>query len=373
MKQQYSKLVGLLIILLGLLQTNTITAKKEYVKTYEETYSISEGGKVELDNRYGKINIRTWSKNEVNIKVSVLVNTNSESQAESTFDRIKINFSNTPSNVSAKTTIDSKKSFWNFLQRWWGDADLSIDYEVYMPANVDLDVENKYGDLESASVEGNVVLDVKYGNFTIDHAAANLTVKLAYGNGVVAKANNTDVDLAYGKLRINDANIVTIDSKFSKITIESANKIDSDSGYDQYQLGDIGELINEGKYDNFHIDKLEVLNIVTKYTKVVIDELSHQLYSRQNYGGLTVENVTSAVTSIDAEGKYTGIRVNLSELPSFHLEADTRYTSLSTPDDIQFTKQIRENNEHYFEGYRGDSNSAVRIRLSAEYGGLKIR
>ena len=360
-------------MLVHLLLVGTMMAKKEYVKTYEETYALESGGKVDLENRYGQIDIRTWSKNEVNIKVSIKVNTSSDSKAESTFERIKIAFDKSGKVVSASTVIDSQKSFWNFLQRWWGDADLSINYEVSMPATANLEVDNKYGDLKAPSLEGDVVLNVKYGNFTLDHAASDLLVDLGYGNGVVAKANNANVDLSYGKIRINDANEVIVNSKFSKVTIESANKVTSESGYDGYDLGDIGVFINDGKYDNIKIQKVEELTVDTKYTKVNVNELTISVYGRHGYGGLTIDNVASSVKEIDVKGKYTGFEIDLSGLPNYLIEADTRYTKLYLPEGINTTKVIRENNEHYVEGYKGNNATDVRVKLSAEYGGLRLR
>ena len=372
MKQLYFRNI-LLLLLAGLTFIGSGIAKKEFVKTYEESYTLDKGGKVDLENIYGQIDIRTWSKNEVNIKVSIKVNTSSDSKAESTFERIKIAFGNSGGVVSAKTIIDSQKSFWNFLQRWWGDADLRINYEVNMPAFANLEVENKYGDLKAASVDGNVVLNIKYGNFTLDHAASDLIVDLGYGNGVVAKANQANVDLAYGKIRINDANEVVIDSKFSKVTIESANQITSESGYDGYDLGDVGIFINEGKYDNIKIQKVEELSVETKYTKVDVNELTISAFARLSYGGLTIDNVASSVTEIDAKGKYTGFEIDLGGLPNFQLEADTKYTKLYLPDGINTTKVIRENNEHYVEGFRGNNTTDVQVKLSAHYGGLRLR
>ena len=362
-----------LSLLVFFVSLQALIAKQEYVRTYEQSYSLSADGKVDIENRYGQVQVKTWAKNEVSFKVSVRVNTASESKAESTFDRIKINFDKVGNVASAETEIDSKKSFWNILQRFWGDADLSIDYEVFMPETADLELENKYGDSEVASLNGHVTLDIKYGNFTLDHAAEDLLVNLGYGNGVVAQANRASVDLSYGKIRINDANTLDIDSKFSKVTVESANQIISDSKYDGYDLGDIGVFSNDGKYDNIKIDQLEELTIETSYTKVEVNELTIKAYGRFTYGGLQIDNVAASVEGIDVEGKYTGIEIDLAGLPQYRLQADTKYTKMHAPQGLEITKRMEENNETYVEGFRGSQNSPVRIRLTAHYGGLRLR
>ena len=114
-----------LMLALCLMLVNTVLqgAKSEYTKTYTKTYSLDSGGKVNIENIHGHVNINTWNKSEVYIKVTITVDASSERKAEEDFERIEIDFSNDSRNVSAKTTIDNKKSTWWFIQSWWDDDD----------------------------------------------------------------------------------------------------------------------------------------------------------------------------------------------------------------------------------------------------------
>ncbi len=356
-----------------LLVSSPLVAKKEYTKTFEETFSLSADGVVHLQNKYGSVNVYTWEQPQVNIKVTIRVNTSSDSKADEVFNRVTINFDNRSDFVSATTEIDSQKSFWNFLKSWWGDADLAIDYEVSMPASAGLELENQYGNCEIENLDGNAILDIKYGNFTLDQVAGELKVDLSYGNGVVAKANKTIADLAYGKLRINDANTIDIESKFSKVTVESANRITSESKYDGYDLGDIGDLYNEGKYDKFKIAKLEKLFIETDYTQVDIDELLLSVSAEMTYGGLSVHRIGNTLENVDIESRYTGVELALNNVPSYQLTAETKYCKVHEPNDLTVEKQISEGSHYYLQGYKGSRNGAVSINIDAEYGGVKLR
>ncbi len=370
--RHYSSLLALAILVLGL--TGDLSAKRDYTKTFEESFALAEGGKLNIENLHGTVDIATWSKNEVEIKVTVTVSANSDRKAEDLFDRVQIDFSNSDNYVSAETQVRSKKSAWWFFQSWWGgSADLDIDYVVFMPASANLEVDNKYGDVELEDVSGKVSLNVKYGNVKIDHASSLLILDLAYGNGVIAQANEVTIHLSYGKVRVNDANRVDIDSKFSKVTIESANEVISESAYDGYDLGDIGVLRNEGKYDNFKVDKLEQLDIYTKYTTVRVETIVTGIQANMTYGGITLDRILGSTNEIKIDARYTGIELDLDDLTDYSFDLESHYTSVTLPQNLEVERRAKHNNHLDVTGYYGDQKENCIIEIDAEYGALKIR
>lgn len=348
-------------------------AKSEYTKTYTKTYSMATDGKVNIENIHGQVNIRTWDKGEVYIKVVITVDASSERKAEEDFDRIEIDFSNDSRYVSAKTTIDNKKSTWWFIQSWWDDDDIKIDYEVSMPSGASLELSHKYGNADLGDFNSDVRINHKYGDLTINHVAGNLDMDVSYGNASVAKANISDINIAYYKLRLNDANKVVIDSKYSQVYIESANEIISESSYDGYHLGDIGSISNEGKYDNFEVDKIESLNISTKYTKINLEYLLGRLNADMAYGGLEIDRLDPGFNEVIISSRYTGLEIDTDDVPSYRVDVQGRYTGVNLPNDFETTRDQKDNNSVTLVGYRGSANAKGEIKVRAEYGGLKLR
>ena len=74
------------------LQAAPDVARQDYERKYSESYPVNADGTVSLTNRYGEINVETWAQNKVQIDVRVRVTASSKDKAESTFDRITINF-----------------------------------------------------------------------------------------------------------------------------------------------------------------------------------------------------------------------------------------------------------------------------------------
>lgn len=366
-----ANLIISLVILLG--SVTFVTAKSEYTKTYSKTFTLSPDGKVDIENIHGQVNINTWNKNEVSIKVVITVNASSERKAEDDFERIDIKFSNDNQFVSAKTTIDSKRSSWWFIQSWWDDDDVRIDYEVSMPAAAKLELSHKYGNAALGSFQGDVLISHKYGDVSIDHVSGYLDMDMAYGNGVVAKANDARLDLSYYKLRMNEAHNVDISSKYSQFHIESANQIISKSSYDGYHLGEVGRMSNEGKYDNIEADKIEYLSINTKYTKINLEYLRNQLQAEMSYGGLEIDRLDAGFQEIQITSRYAGLEIDASDVPNLKVDVQGRYTGVDLPGNIDTSRDQRENNSINVVGQRGSAAAKAMIRVRAEYGGLKIR
>lgn len=359
-------------LLVFLMSISASAGNSEYTKTYTKTYSLADGGKVNIENMHGRVNISTWNKSEVYIKVVITVDASSERKAEEDFDRINIDFSNDSRYVSAKTTINTKKSNWWFIQSWWDDNDVRIDYEVSMPANAKLELTHKYGNADLGSFSGDVFVSQKYGDLSIDEVAGYLDLDLAYGNASVARANNSSIEVAYYKLRMNDANKITINSKYSQVHIESANEIISESSYDGYHLGDIGRMSNEGKYDNMEIDKIEQLDINTKYTKVNLQYLVRQLKAEMSYGGLEVDRLDNGFSEISITSRYTGLEIDASEATNYKIDVQGKYTGVKIPTNLTTSRDQRENNSITVIGHHGSSSAQASIWVRAEYGGLKI-
>lgn len=356
-----------------LLPILALAAKSEYTKTYTKTFNLDRDGHVNIENIHGHVSINTWDKAEVYIKVVVTVDASSERKAEEDFERIDIDFSNDSRNVSARTSIDNKKSTWWFIQSWWDDDDIKIDYEVSMPSTAGLQLSHKYGNADLGTFSGDVEINHKYGDLTINHVAGRLDLDVSYGNATIAKANVSEMSIAYYKLRLNDANKVTIDSKYSQIYIDSANEIISESSYDGYHLGDIGALSNEGKYDNFEIEKIESINIYTKYTKINLEYLVNRIVADMSYGGLEIDRLDGSFDEIGINSRYAGLEINLDDVPAYRLDVEGKYTGVSVPSDLETTRDIKDGNHHTLVGYRGNSSAKGEIRVRAEYGGLKVR
>ena len=369
------KNVLLLFLIIGVAKVNTQAntllpgIKTEFTKTVKKNYKMSADGDVTLSNKYGRINLKTWDRNEVVIEVTITAHARNESAANDIFNRINIDFANGSDYVKAETQIETQKS------SWWssGDkGDFRIDYEVSMPKAASLDLSNKYGDSEIAAIGGDANIVVKYGNFNILAVGKDTKIDLGYGNGTVGEINDAEIVIKYSKIKLKAAEHVNVDSKYSKVYIDKANKIRSASKYDTYELGELEELSNEGKYDHFEIEKVNHITAYSKYTDFKIEELYSEGVFELSYGGLAIESLKKGFKIVSMDCEYTDCKIYLDDNAAFQLDAISDYASINYPGDMEVTVEKTKNSNQEVKGYRGNASAGM-IKARLRYGGLKVR
>ncbi len=368
------KINVLLCFLLSSISTISIAAnelpgkKTEYTKEIKKSFKIASDGTVDLSNKYGNINLKTWNKNEVSIAVTIKVNARNESAANDIFDRINIGFSNSNSLVSAETQIESQKS------SWWGDGDkgdFRIDYVVSMPESCNLDLANKYGDAFIAAIDGSADISIKYGNFDLEGVGKASKVYLGYGSGNIGSVKGLDADVNYSKFKVKKTDEVSLNTKYSKIYIDEATDIRSYSKYDTYDLGYIKSLRNEGKYDHYEIEGAESVRVESKYSQFEIEELSEEAKFDLRYGGFIIEDLKSGFSLVEVEGSHTNGKIYMEDKVAFRLEASCDYGSVKYPSDTNVSYENNRDSKHDVKGSRGSGGGLIKANLS--YGGLKVR
>lgn len=369
------KSVLMLFLLMGTVNVDvqakiTPVKKTEYTKSVKKEFDMNKNGEVDLINKYGNINLVTWSSNKVKIDVTITVNARSESSANDIFDRINIDFSNSSSFVKAETIIESSNK-----SSWWGSgdkADFRIDYQVSIPDAASLNLNNKYGDSKISGIGGDADIVVKYGNFNLESVSGNTNINLGYGNGSIGKTNEIGVDVKYSKIELKEASLVDIESKYSKIYINKATRIKSESKYDNYDLGELIELRNQGKYDHFEIEAVEKITALSKYTHFKINELSRAGEFDLRYGGVKIENLLKGFDDIFLDCEYTECKIYMDDNVDFVLDAVGDYSSIHYPSGMNVKYEKQKSSNHEVQGHRGSASSGkIKVRLS--HGGLKIK
>jgi len=347
-----------------------ILKKKQYKKNIEKQFSIDKDGEVAIVNKYGDIDMHTWDKNEVKIKVEIIINATSQSIAEDVFETISVEFDDSKSRVYAETVIESKESYW-----WnWGKnlkSDFEINYEIYMPITCSINFTNKYGDVDVMDLDNNATIDVSYGNLTMGDLNGDLGLILGYGNAFVGSVKDVQAEIKYSKFRCEAVNEFMGETKYSGITINNADKMLVESKYDNFNLGHISELVNEGKYDNFIVESCDRLTVETKYSDYKLGELTESLSAELSYGGLKVKDLKKSFDRVYVESNYAGISLGIDPGTSYELNLSSKYVEVKIPEAKNVDKS-EDGNEKYISA-QYNKGKGGKISLEMEYGFLKIQ
>ncbi|MEL6968995.1 MAG: hypothetical protein AAFZ63_13010 [Bacteroidota bacterium] len=375
MKPVFKLLKGGGLLLAAMLLVGQAAAKdgprREYSKTINKQFNMPADGLVELSNRHGQIDIKTWDQSAARISVKIVVDAKSEEDAQQVFDRIDIDFYNTSETVGAKTEISDRKSSWF---DWGSNSDeFSINYEVFMPASANLDVSAKYCDVYAAAIAGRGEFVVKYGNFKLDGLGEDSEITLAYGNGTLIRSRDLTVDLAYGNLDVQEASDVNIDMRYGKFIVDRAGDILSDSRYSTFKLDEIREFRNEGKYDNVEIGFAEEVVCETHYTNVVVDRLARRMNLDMAYGSAKTNQIESSFDEVNLNGRYTDFKLYMDSGVDCLIDLSGSYANINLPSSgVNKNYDAQDGKSHEVRGTMGSGgNSMIKARMS--YGGILVR
>ena len=212
--------------------------KVEKTKTISKSYPVSREDKLRINNKYGKVIINVWAKNEIKVDVEIKAYSSTDERAQETLDRVHINESKQGNLVSFKTVFEQVNSGFKYNER------REVNYTVYMPAGNALDLKNGYGNTTIVSdFNGPVILNQSYGSITTaDLTNSSNIISVRYGKATVGNMKAGTIDISYGSLSL--ANVGKLDAKLSY----SPARIDRISGDADLDLRYAGEL-RIGKID----------------------------------------------------------------------------------------------------------------------------
>ena len=347
--------------------------RKEYIKEINKEFSTTADGEVNIFNKYGTVDIKSWNENRVKIEVKIIVNARNQDDANDVFDRIDINFNSRSGYVSAETSIASAKSssFWWF----WGtnsSADYQIHYLVYMPKTNALKLETKYCDATMDYLSGGAELEMKYGDFDSEGFGGNVSMYLSYGKGKIMTLKNLDGELSYGRLVLPTCHDVDLDSKYSKVKIAKGGDLTVNSKYDTYILGDIRRMKVVGRYSDYSINQIDDIYFDGKYSDIKIELLVNNGDFESKYGNIIITNLEDGFGLIELDGKYTDFKVGTEMAKAFCLEAESEYGDITVSDKLKVKENVKEGNSQVISAYLTSHACSSRIFSIIKYGQLKI-
>lgn len=370
MKPAY-KIIGLLALALFLAPAAwAFSPKAEFTKTVKREFAIDPEGLTQFITKYGKLDIKTWDQNKVKINVTIRVQARSEDEAQKVFDQIRIDFTSSSNLVKAETVIESS-SGWSWFNS--SKSDYTIDYEVYLPKTVTLDVAHKYGDVFTSAFAGRVIMNLKYGNLRMDELSNNLNLDLSYGNATIASVRDAEAIISYSNLTLAKVRDGKFTTKYSNLSIEEGNYLQSDSKYDTYRVGQIEKLNSRNSFGAIEVRRVSDLTSYARYTDIKVAELTNSADLELEYGGARLENIRKGFSEIRLNGRYTDFKVQVEEGASYQLDASGKYAGILYPSTLKVTYENEQPTFHEVSGHAGVANARSVIKARLDYGGLKMQ
>lgn len=250
-------------------------------KTFSKTFSAGTSDKINVNNQFGSITIKTWDRKEVKADVTISAYSNNADEQRKLLEDTRIEADKSGDQISFKTEMNTNRN------GNWGNGtrngkkwrrEVRVNYTLYVPAVNALNVSQQYGNVEIGSHAGPVNAKVQYGNFNaqkLSNGSNNLNVQ--YGKMTVQELNKATLKQQYGGgITLGTARDINVSAQYSNVAIE---KLFGDATLSvQYNKLRIGEVAESSK----------VLTINAQYGAVDVgfsDGYKGRLDVRTSYGG----------------------------------------------------------------------------------------
>ncbi len=343
----------------------SVLAQFTEIKEIRKEFKVSPETRIEISNKYGKIELNSWEKDSVVIEIKIRVEEKKLSKLEKAIDAIDFDFTQSGHFLIVQTLVGQNKSgigkeISKFKETvFQSGGNMQIDCSVWLPASNELKVENKFGNIYIGDYDGNVEINLSNGNLK----SHNFTGEL-------------DLTLSFADATINTINSANLDCNFSELYIKKAESLHVKSKSTTFEILEIKELDAISRRDNFKIRLVEMVKARGSFSNFRFDELTDRLDLRVEYGDVDIDKIATDFSNIFIESKSTDINLYFDEKSEFNFEITHTKTDLylsgKTEIEEKRTLDEKEKRINLIGNFGGKSENKTKLNIKANSGEINI-
>ena len=358
----------------------TTGPRQDFERKFSKSYDVNSNGSVRLDNRYGEINVETWTQNKVQIDVRVKVTASSQDKANQVFDRITIDFTGGGNRATATTSIGNASGGGSFFGRIlsgdWGWSESGNDYKIYysvkMPAATTLETVAKYCDVRLPALSGDNTTTVGYGDLVAGKLTGSNTVEISYGSIRAEELGKmSSLRQRYSEATIRKADRLKYDGRYSELTLNTANVVTLDVGYEEVDIERAQKVTINGNYNDVELGEVDVFEFDGSYTGYSVDKVNTSITGETNYGDVDVDALGNNFTKVYIRTRYADVNLGMPSGRGYDVDINTRYGDIGFRGD----GQLNRNSEGTAESLKGKVSGSGQgsVDISTSYGDVSLR
>lgn len=392
-------------------------------KTVTKTAKVPAKISIQISNHTGDLKVSSSSESVVTLKTTIKIGGNSKQDVDKVIaeiDNFRFNLSGDVLDIDTRfyknmNTINGKSTITLLNGEKVKIEDLRINHELSIPKSANLALNNKYSDIEMASLDGemkfviysskllaasfagNVALESKYSKIKIENIGGSsilnfydtdiemgtckdLEIQSKYSKYDLQKAGVVKIEAYDDKINIAELTSLSLNSKYSDFTTTSAVKdlkldlydsnikvksvenVSFNGKYCDLYLGDIsvGLKTNESYDNNIYMGKVKNIEIGTsKYSLYEIGSVSNAAMNDIYDDNIKIAHLNPDFSGISFIGKYGKIEINAGSVP-IRVDFNMKYPKVNIPENLKITKQIKDDSN--MELVAGDSGGIIKAR-----------
>jgi len=329
-------------------------------KVIDKTVKASADFELEISNKHGDVVVENWDKDSISVHIEIRVESDKLKRVQDLLDNIDVHISESSDYLSISTewgtdAVGVKMD----IMRMIGKQSVSVDYFVKVPQGIEIEIDNRFGNVLLGDVDGKLKLDVAYGNIN----ARNVK-------------NGKKIVIQYGKLKIKNIEEADIKANFSDVYIDKAIELDLDCSSSDVELEEIKKLNLKSRGGDIEIEEVEELIIFSKLSDIEIEELTKSISGSVKYGSFEVEKIVSSFSGITLNAGYIDVELTFESAVAFNynvlLEAGKSFLIPSDGNTLDKETEDKKEEMHRYEGVFatipiGGKPASVNITSKASY------
>ncbi|GMQ59493.1 hypothetical protein AN1V17_38900 [Vallitalea sediminicola] len=351
-----------------------ITDEYEITKNYTEDANNLTNLKV--DNSRGNVEIKATDTEEILITAVLNISTFEE---EEKAIALAENIVSIDRKKDDTLTIGTKNNILNHR-----GTDMYINYMIEIPKNIEVDINNRYGDIYVGKVNKKTTIKANNSDIEVDDIGDELSIENDYGD--------IDVDTVSGSTKIENkngnVNVENINGDLDIKNSYSETNFDNISGnviIDQ-EYGDIdGNIVGKnlqinGEGTSVKIDDVQgTVNIETsneaitakninsdielsnKYGDISLEKINSNIKIKSENGDIDIDNYNINVNNIDIESRYGNVNIDIPNDQQATFELGANYGNIDSVIDFDIKE---DNNQKSVKATIGDSSNIITIKAN---------
>lgn len=351
--------IGLKICAAGFLLLIHWSVQAQFTESREfyKRFKIQPETRIDLTNKYGRIELNTWKKDSVVIRFKMEITQKSPTKLVKTLDNLDFDVSNSQHFLIVKTQVDKNRTqLESELQKFketmlQTNGSIRIDMTVWLPDEHELRIENKFGDVVMGNYSGETQIILSNGKLKTGDLGKNSTLNLSFADATIDNLPNARVMSNYSDIQIKEAGTLRFESKSSSIEVMNSQSLNIDSRRDKFRIRLTDKVDASGNFSQFRIT-----------------ELKDKATFRMSFGGLEIEKVQNAFSSIYVEARSADLNLYFSPEAKFNFQITESKTDLGLGRDLKVEdKEVLDSKENKVRhsGYFGKKMKEDQLIINA--------
>lgn len=322
----------------GILLLLCFSVKAQFTETRESVkrFAIRPETRIDITNKYGRIELNTWAKDSVVIKFRMEINEKKPDKLAKTLKTLDFDVSNSQYYLVVKTQVDKNRSqIENELQRFketllQTNGSIRIDLTVWLPDNHELRLENKFGDIIMGDYKGETQISLSNGKLKTGDLEKRSTLNLNFADAQFNNLTNSRIISNYSDVEVKNSGTLRLESKSSTIEVLNSEDLSIDSRRDKIRIR--------------LADRIDAYGSFTQYR---ISEMKNKANFRLSYGSLEIEKVLNSFSNIYIDSRSASLNLY------FQPDAKFNFEITETKTDLKLDREMRVENKEVIDAKEG--------------------